>query len=683
MTSFCFLLCFIQNTVYNKKYFEMKLVRFYMKKILLILVALGVLAAFLSALPNELAGWRQRSVELAINLDSARLLGEDAGLTTEQVLSLFREKGATAVWMREATVRRYMIEGRLALMQGGEIKNALLLRQDIDPILRSLAEKGEIVADYSYVITDDPYIARQVYDRGKVAFGGKARIINERPFIVEVGAIRTTMESFNVGIDPQIIAMLQRLGLRLVGRPNNHFMGSEEAVRQVMGEYARLPEGLLSGIFFDWTEAAGYPDYIEEAAEVINEAGIRVGIVEFAERHSGIERLLPLTGYRSIRMHPLLTVRPVEEAVNAFMERGVQVLLISFDVDRRPFDIEDALETIGNITDEMGDYGFISGEVYELQPNRGNAALHLLMILGVAAAAILTAQMMSIKMGWAVLAAGIGLFVALAGLYALRQGMALQLTSLAAAMVFPVLAVVTQQYLRIPAGKIEKPVKFALFAMLRTFAIGIIGGIMVAGLTSTPYFTSGTALFRGVKLMHVLPFIPLAIAAYAALFAPKVTWTIKEMVKHALPLLKNPVLVMHLIFMAAGAVVLFIYVGRTGHEMELPVAQLEIYLRWFLDEVLMVRPRFKEFLVAYPAALLGLTLAAKGYRGPITYGLIVIGGMGTISMLNTFMHFTNPMLLSSASIRSLHGLWLGIAIGLVPVLALPVAEKWLAVWRKG
>lgn len=676
------MLCCIQNTVYNKRDFEMRLVRFYMKRTLVILVALGILAAFFLALPKEMAGWRQRSVELAVDLDSVRLLGEDAGLTVEEVLSLFKEKGVTSVWMREATVRRYLIEGRLALMQGGEIKNALLLKQDIDPVLRSLAEQGEIVSNFSYVMTDDAHIVRQVYERSKVAYGGRVRIIAETPFIIEVGAVRTSLEPILLGLDPQIIVMLQRLDLRLVGRTNNFFMGSETAVRQIMGEYAQLPEGLLSGIFFDWDEAAGYPDYLEEAAEIINEAGIRVGIVEFDKRPSGIERLLSLIHYRSIRMHSLRTVRPVEEAINASMERGAQVLLMSFDLKRRPFDLEGALEIVENITDEMGNYGFISGEAYEREQNRGNAVFHLLMILGVAAAAILTAQMMSFKMGWPVLAAGIFMFVALAGLYALRQGMALQLASIAAAMIFPVLAVVTQQYMRIAAGKIKNPVKFALFAMLRTFAIGILGGVMVAGLTSTPYFTSGTALFRGVKLMHVLPFLPLALAAYAALFAPKVKWTTKEIVKHALPLLKNPVLVMHLIFMAAGAVVLFIYVGRTGNEMVLPVAQIEIYLRWFLDDVLSVRPRFKEFLIAYPAAFLGLALAAKGYRGPITYGLIVIGGMGTISMLNTFMHFTNPMLLSSAAIRSLNGLWLGIAIGLLPVLFLPLAEKWLAGWRK-
>jgi hypothetical protein len=653
-----------------------------MKKILVILVAVGILAAFISAIPNELAGWRQRSVELAINLDSARLLGEDAGLSVEEVISLFKDKGATAVWMREATVRRYLIEGRLALMQGGEIKNALLTGQDVDPVLREMTKRGEINAQFSYIITTDSFIAQRVRERGEVAFGGNARILNENPYIVEVGALKTTVEPIQLGFDPEVLAILQRLDMRLVGRPNNFFMGSEAAVRQLMGEYARLPQGLLSGILFDWEEAAGYPDYLEQAAEVINEAGIRVGIVEFAERHSGIEELLALTDYRSMRMHPLMTVRPVEEAVNAFMERGVQVLLISFDIERRPYDLEGALEVVENITDEMGDYGFVPGEAYTLEQNWGHAVLHLLMILGVAAAAVLAAQMMSFKMSWLLWAAGILLFVALAGLYALRQGMALQLTSIAAAMVFPVLAIVTQQYLKIPAGGIKQPVKFALLAMLRTFAIGIIGGIMVAGLTSTPYFTSGTALFRGVKLMHVLPFIPLAFAAYAALFAPKVQWTIKEMVKHLLPLLKNPVLVLHLVLMAAGAVVLFIYVGRTGHQMELPVLQLEIYMRWFLDEVLVVRPRFKEFLIAYPAALLGLTLAAKGYRGPLTYGLIVIGGMSTISMLNTFMHFTNPMLMSSAAIRSLNGLWLGIVIGLVPVLFLPYAEKWLAGWRK-
>jgi len=86
-------------------------------------------------------------------------------------------------------------------------------------------------------------------------------------------------------------------------------------------------------------------------------------------------------------------------------------------------------------------------------------------------------------------------------------------------------------------------------------------------------------------------------------------------------------------------------------------------LRDFLDNLLVVRPRFKE-LFAYPllALLLHFSFDIKGKLGPI----IASGGsLVIVSIVNTFCHATVP--LWTGLVRSLYGLGFGTVISLLVI----------------
>ena len=104
---------------------------------------------------------------------------------------------------------------------------------------------------------------------------------------------------------------------------------------------------------------------------------------------------------------------------------------------------------------------------------------------------------------------------------------------------------------------------------------------------------------------------------------------------------------------------------------------LEQKLRIVLGNLLIVRPRFKEFLIGYPLAFLGLVLAAKGYRKALTAALLTFGGISAVAVVNTFMHFTTPGY--NTLLRSFHGLWLGIIFGLLYTFCLFVL---LRLWER-
>lgn len=84
-------------------------------------------------------------------------------------------------------------------------------------------------------------------------------------------------------------------------------------------------------------------------------------------------------------------------------------------------------------------------------------------------------------------------------------------------------------------------------------------------------------------------------------------------------------------------------------------------LRGILEDVLGVRPRFKEFLVGHPLLLVGLLLHPRGGR-PATAALLALGTIGQVSLVNTFLHLHTPLTLTL--LRSLYGVGLGLLLGI-------------------
>ena len=101
------------------------------------------------------------------------------------------------------------------------------------------------------------------------------------------------------------------------------------------------------------------------------------------------------------------------------------------------------------------------------------------------------------------------------------------------------------------------------------------------------------------------------------------------------------------------------YLLRSGNT---EISALEVALREWLDKVLIVRPRTKEFLVGHPFLILAAAVALRGQR-KILVVLFGLGTIGQISMMNTFMHIRTPLL--ESIIRTLNGLWLGALVGLL------------------
>lgn len=92
-------------------------------------------------------------------------------------------------------------------------------------------------------------------------------------------------------------------------------------------------------------------------------------------------------------------------------------------------------------------------------------------------------------------------------------------------------------------------------------------------------------------------------------------------------------------------------------------------MRNFLNDVLGVRPRSKEFLIGYPLTLLLFWLGASSRNWILTIPAVI----GQVSLVNTYAHIHTALLISLQ--RSFNGLVLGIVIGLLLILAVQLLIK--------
>lgn len=185
---------------------------------------------------------------------------------------------------------------------------------------------------------------------------------------------------------------------------------------------------------------------------------------------------------------------------------------------------------------------------------------------------------------------------------------------------------------------VQRVLAFSLFSLA--------AGLLMAALLSGPAFVLGIAPFRGVKAALLLPPV---LGMALVLFKERRT------LRKALRDFRPAHAALALLGIAAGALALL----RSG-DFDPLVSGLEERARGWLEDLLVARPRFKEFLVGHPSLLL---LGADG-AGSLWGGLFLfLGLIGQASILNTFAHPHTPLLLSL--LRTGNGLLLGLLVGVV------------------
>ena len=198
------------------------------------------------------------------------------------------------------------------------------------------------------------------------------------------------------------------------------------------------------------------------------------------------------------------------------------------------------------------------------------------------------------------------------------------------------------------------------------FLAAVIGGLALAAFFSDPLHMLRLRTFSGVKLTLLLPPLLVLLHDLKNRVHPESLDTF----------LSRPPLWGELMLGGVLLILLGIMLFRSDNVRFIP--GFEARVRGTLEQWLVARPRSKEVFLGYPSLML-LAFAVKNGLWARYRELLRLGAaLGFSSVVNSFCHFHTPI--TFILLREFNGLWLGLILGSVVVLA--VGWILLPLWRR-
>lgn len=631
-----------------------------------LLVAIAIVCSFTLWGQRLQSEANYKNVQMVVNYNDIMALANGNDMTEEAVSTEFQARGVSAVLFKEWSIGDLENSGQLSLQYGNNIKTA--------PFYGQVSKELPINAATLYVAILDSEVTDQVVEHALLKIAGAAYYPGEVPVItvpvmvpngkVELSNQLTKVEDIGMGFDQTGIQRMAAAGFAIIPQLRSWENPSDEALRTVTDEIQAMPN--LAYLLFNDKELPGYPDSVRTIADLLKDSDgntlVTVGSIEFSDQ-KGLSELGILLNKDLIRLHTIsngeMSKFEPDSALDRWMlaarERNMRSLLIRFfDITSPGTALQENLDYLESIQTGLLNSGFQLDQPYE-KPASINARDIILYAIGLGVAAgvmLLLVEMRLPKLGIAALVLGT---IAWIGLLQISPVLAKKLMALVSVITFPTLSCLMM--LRSP-----KPhsVGRSVLALLAMCALSYIGAILMVGILADVLFMLKLDQFVGVKIAHVVPIVVVPFVLYI--------WNAEKPLTAVKQLLDKALDYKWAILAGIVAVAGVIYISRTGNT----TAELsagEATMRNFLNDVMGVRPRSKEFLIGYPLTLLLFWLGASKRNWILTIPAVI----GQVSLVNTYAHIHTALLISLR--RSVNGLVLGIVLGLLLLLAVQLLQK--------
>ena len=616
------------------------------KTLIYIIMAISLVACTFVGVRRIQAENAYKDVEIAIRYNDALRISIEGEVPLEEVLSHFKEIGVTTLLVKERTVASVAEKDYSSFKGLGEIT---LVEGYI--LKFYYPEATELKPDSRYIVTENKEVAQIIYDSYYVKGIELPQYESEDTYFLEIGEYGSSITTTGVGFDIENLNLAASLGFNIAPQVKNWDDVSPESIEYLVDNIEAIDN--VNTIYFADSKIPAvdtdiFPKFIEN---------YQLGFIEFtSNKQEGFNTLAKRTSnlgtdYKVVRLHTLEDVKVntfditdlMERYELALKERNNRVFLFKLpETTELQKDVDYLNEAIVTFKDSAEKDGYtISGQVSDY--NLPNIPVAVAILTGLAAIMIfilLLAEVGFVKTGYVL---GVLGFLGYIGLLKLRPTLACQLMALFGSIMFPTYAMVK--------GIKEQPrdLKESILAFLKICVISFGGVLTIIGCISRTNFAVGVDLFLGVKFATVVPIILVLI--YLLYKEHQLDY------KYYKGLLDKKISYGALIAIGLLAVVLYVYVSRTGNTGT--ATGLERSFRQFLDNVLGVRPRTKEILIAYPILL---ALLYYGYKERYIVA-VIFAVIGPMSLVNTYAHIHTPVVISL--IRSAYGIIFGIIIGLV------------------
>lgn len=646
--------------------------------LLWILVLLGALCSLAPLCARLHAEHTVRGIDLVVDYTAVLDLCQSEGLDPREILGKLKEAGATSVAYSETTLDRLVGTGQIAAYTGSD-----LMRDDILTRSASNSDSSKTKARpdpaRAYLLVYDPQTLADLVkylriflgpDRCHLWASGKPSF--QDPSILEVATNLRTLASMGLGFPNTELAAARSAGMTIWLRPQNRGRFQESHVKDYLEAIAALKPIGVRGVIFEGgnNDVLGYPDSLDTTVAFLQSTNllfgnIEVPVVEAAQKGSQtLGRKLDNLTVRVMSMSPQQQKLTPGDAVDRLRlgarERNMRVLYLRFftTADTGKSLLLTNLDFVADLREALARSGFTFDGARPFPRMEPRPSWLAGMTLGAVAAGILFLDLFfTVPLNVCrVLLIGMPLIVT--GMsFAHRGGLASMGMALESAMAFAVLGLASGLPMLIrEAGSADSSraaLSGAILPLILVTCVSLVGGLYMAGFMSSTTFMLSVSQFRGIKLIMVV-----APAIVGLLFVTRYAPRPEPLMQ----VLNRRVVLWHIAAFATLAVAAAFYIERTGNASPAAASDLERAVRNFLENILVLRPRFKEFALGHPAWFVLAVLLWK-QRGAAWLWLFALAiAIGQVDVVDTFAHAHTPYFMSL--LRALIGLVIGVVAGL-------------------
>ena len=659
-------------------------------RILIALIALGLLAALVVNWQRYGVERVNTQVELVSDYEEIVEMARIDGIPLQSALRQLKAGGLTSLAIFETNLEKLAAEGVVTAVSTTQMLHSYHAGTLTNWWWRNEVESGRLAAGQVYVMDRETDRFPEVHsDLVRRVGQHRVKFYNEgdRRFLI-VDAPFESLIRWNLGLPVSELQTAASNGFRVLARPTNYLKVNPDDVKSVFDRIDSV--GLaVSGFYFVGEEVLGFPDQLPLVAAEMKKRGLKLGMLEHYTQlqfkmQDGMFDLAKMTDYSTARLHQLLKVEQpklsVAEAIHRQVlgsrERNIRMQYLKMYL--RPLPGKNLTEThvayVSGVKKGLDSFDVPTGPATTFAPYMPQPVLLFLITVGTVAAGVLLVSVAvpvpkKIQYGLlAVLSLGLGLPLFFGPATLVRQ-----MTALGSAVLFPVLAMTWQLdcwRATAPRGgaSLWRILRDGLTGVSRTFLLSMVGGAYLAAVLADTRFLLEMEIFRGVKLTFVLPLVLISIV-YLTRFnlIPGVDADdSRHLWEKLLHVLDYPAYIKTLLAFGAAAAVAYVFVGRSGHDSGVPVPEIEIKLRRFLEVTMYARPREKEFLIGHPAFFMAVMALYRNWPRFFHFAFVLAATIAQGSLVETFAHMRTPVLMSL--VRGLDGLALGAVLGVVAVI---------------
>ena len=628
-----------------------------------IILFLGLLIGLSVSIRRYHYELEKQSVEIAASLRELKQCALYAGISIDDFLKKIEQKSTLSkIVIEEDTLQDYIENGQMTLLKGSEIMNMYRVGHVNRTVLYRLYKNVQIKPDYFYLLIDRKKDFNHIRDYLEAEFGKKNVSQIQSYNILEILDTKEDLLSIGLGIANEKKELIEKYGFEPIIRLRNSSRLKDEIIKLKLMGFSDLPSRSL---IFEGKEVLGYPTQLNLLIEKLQDKQISFGAIEFTNQ-KGISQLVNQLPHNVFRVHSIdfdeMQGMSAKKALNRYLraakERSIDLLFIHPFIQKQndltviDFNIDFFNELIAAL--ETNGYSTHLNQQYPKKVYVPATNLERMALIFVALTTVLF--VISFFYYFSVFKIFLFYIISMGSIYIGQMlGYSLminKLTALIMAIIFPVLAIITQ----FPQAKLNHNTimrfVYGCMYLFRSLGICLLGAILIIGMLSDITFLTGIERFSGIKISFIIPLILIGLFFYLRPNRIRSVFFVLKRLYYA------PVRTAGLMSVFALSIFLIVLIIRSGNFFMFPRFALEDQFRQMLESFFYVRPRTKEFLIGYPFLLIAFMYVDGKISRVWIWFFNIVGSIALISVVNSFCHLHTPLQVSLY--RTVLGVLLGI-----------------------